>query len=74
MMLLKAQVAWTYGRTDGAVSCDQVTKGLLQVGFTFWAAKVVALASLGLLPGRSKSGGVYDNADSVGRGLVKFAA
>lgn len=35
MMLLKAQVAWTYGRTDGAVSYDKATKGLLQVGFTF---------------------------------------
>lgn len=35
MLLLKAQVARTYGRNDGAVTYDKKTKGLLQVGFTF---------------------------------------
>lgn len=34
-MLLKAQVAHSYGRTDGAATYDKKTKGLLQVGFTF---------------------------------------
>jgi len=33
--LLKAQVAWTYGHADGALSYNKGTKGLLQAGFTF---------------------------------------
>lgn len=35
VLLLKAQVAQTYGSNDGAASYDKRTKGLLQVGFTF---------------------------------------
>jgi hemolysin activation/secretion protein len=34
-LLLKAQVAHTYGSDDGARSYDRHTKGLVQVGFTF---------------------------------------
>jgi len=34
-LLLKAQVAWTYGSDAGAQSYNNQTKGLLQVGFTF---------------------------------------
>jgi hypothetical protein len=34
-LLLKAQVAHTYGSDDGARSYDRHTKGLAQVGFTF---------------------------------------
>ncbi len=35
VLLLKAQVAQTYGSNDGAQTYDKRTKGLLQVGFTF---------------------------------------
>lgn len=35
LLLLKAQLAQTYGRNDGATNYDKQTKGLLQVGFTF---------------------------------------
>lgn len=35
VLLLKAQIAQTYGSNDGAQSYDKRTKGLLQVGFTF---------------------------------------
>lgn len=35
LLLLKAQVAQTYGSNDGAQSYDRRTKGLLQVGLTF---------------------------------------
>lgn len=34
-LLLKAQLARTYGSNAGAVSYDKRTKGLLQIGFTF---------------------------------------
>jgi hypothetical protein len=35
LLLLKAQVARTYGSNAGAQSYDKQTKGLLQVGLTF---------------------------------------
>jgi hypothetical protein len=35
MLLLKAQLAQTYGSSAGAISYDKGTKGLVQVGFTF---------------------------------------